>query len=133
MQPCPARPKAARRLDLRRLPLLHDDSPDGWRRWLAAARITGVDVDRGHTFTDANLTLQAAADGLGVAVGRRVLVEPELRSGRLVRPFAISVPADPSYYLVSAEHTADLPKVQDFHAWLRDEIGRQTADRDCQP
>jgi LysR family glycine cleavage system transcriptional activator len=116
-----------RSLDLGTATLLHDDSTDGWRRWLSAAGIDGVDVERGHTFTDTNQTLQAAADGHGVALGRRVLVESELASGRLVKPFAKSIPHDPAYYLVTAEHAADLPKVRAFRAWLLDEIARPPA------
>jgi DNA-binding transcriptional LysR family regulator len=108
--------------DLRRCPLLHDDSPDGWRRWLVAAGVSGVDVERGHTFTDANHTLQAAGDGHGVALGRRVLVERDVAAGRLVRPFATAVPCEPAYYLVTSEHAVDLPKVRAFRAWLLDEI-----------
>jgi LysR family glycine cleavage system transcriptional activator len=120
--------RTRRALDLRRCVLLHDDSADGWRRWLRASAGVGigagVDVGRGHTFTDANLTLQAAADGHGVALGRRVLVARDLASGLLVRPFAQSVPCEQAYYLVTSEHAADQPKVRRFRAWLLDEIAR---------
>ena len=111
-------------LDLHRCTLLHDDSPDGWRRWLHAAGIAGVDVASGHTFSDANLTLQAAADGHGVALGRRVLVSGDLAAGRLLRAFARAVPCEQAYYLVTSEHAAELPKVRLFRAWLLDEIAR---------
>ena len=119
-----AGPGSRRALDLRRCVLLHDDSPDGWRRWLRACGVSGVDVGRGHTFTDANLTLQAAVDGHGVAMGRRVLVARDLASGRLVRPFAQSVPCEQAYYLVTSEHAAEPPKVRLFRAWLLDEIAK---------
>ncbi|HVR62847.1 MAG TPA: transcriptional regulator GcvA [Polyangia bacterium] len=111
-------PARRRALDLRRHPLLHDDSTDNWRRWLRAARIGNVDPEQGHIFSDASLTLQAAAAGLGVAMGRRVLVEGELAAGRLVRPFALSVPCDPAYYLVTLDQTAALPRVRAFRAWV---------------
>src|SRR6266700_157043 len=116
-------------LDLRRCTLLHDDSPDGWRRWLRAAGVARVDVASGHTFTDANLTLQAAADGHGIALGRHALVQPDLAARRLVRPFARSVPCEQAYYLVTSEHAADLPKVRRFRAWLLDEIASDQARR----
>jgi LysR family glycine cleavage system transcriptional activator len=108
--------------DLARLTLLHDDSPDDWRRWLRATGAAGVDAERGHVFTDASLTLQLAVAGRGIALGRRVLVEGELAAGRLVRPFPQSIPSDPAYYLVSSPHTADLPRVRAFRAWLLDEV-----------
>jgi LysR family glycine cleavage system transcriptional activator len=119
--------------ELARCPLLHDDSPDGWRRWLAAAGIAGIDVERGHTFTDANHSLEAATDGHGVALGRRVLVERELAAGRLVRPFTRSVPCEPAYYLVTSEHAVDLPKVRAFRAWLLDEIASAGAGDKARP
>ena len=111
-------------VDLQRHPLLHDDSPDGWRRWLRKVGRTDVDAERGHVFSDANMTLQAAADGHGVALGRRVLVADDLATGRLVRLFESEgeLPIDEAYYLVSSEHAAETPKVKAFRAWLLDEI-----------
>lgn len=125
----PALVKGRARLDLRRHPLLHDDSPDTWRRWLRAAGATDVDPERGHIFTDASQTLAAAAAGLGIAMGRRVLVERELTARRLIRPFPLSLPSDQSYYLVSTPHAADLPKVQAFRTWVLGEIGRASRRR----
>ena len=127
------RARRRRGIDLARATLLHDDSPDNWRRWLRAAGIAGVDADRGHTFNDANLTLQAAVDGHGVALGRRVLVLRDLAAGRLVRPFAVTVPCEPAYYLVTAEHATDLPKVRAFRAWLLDEIARDARPAQGRP
>jgi LysR family glycine cleavage system transcriptional activator len=109
------------RVDLQRQPLLHDETPDGWRRWLRAVAATDVDAERGHIFTDASLMLQAAADGHGVAMGRGKLVERELAEGRLVRPFAEAVPSEHAYYVVTSEHTAELPRVKAFRAWLFEE------------
>ncbi len=77
---CAAPARRGRALDLRRLPLLHDDSPDGWRRWLRATGRSDVDPERGHVFTDASMMLQAAIDGHGVAMARRALVRG--RTGR---------------------------------------------------
>jgi LysR family glycine cleavage system transcriptional activator len=116
-----------RALDLRRHPLLHDDSPDGWRRWLRAAGRSDVDAERGHIFTDANMTLDAAAEGHGVALGRRVLVAGDLAAGKLVRLFEAALPTDEAYYLVSSEHSAELPRVRAFRGWLLAEIGASAA------
>jgi len=107
--------------DLHRLTLLHDDSPDDWRRWLRAAGAGDVDAERGHVFTDASMTLQLAGEGRGIALGRRALVERDLAEGRLVRPFVPSIPSEPAYFLVSAAHTADLPRVQAFRSWVIDQ------------
>jgi LysR family glycine cleavage system transcriptional activator len=112
--------------DLARLTLLHDDSPDDWRRWLRAAGASGVDAERGHVFNDASMTLQLAVEGRGVALGRRVLVAGELAAGRLVRPFPKGIPSDPAYYVVSSPHTTDLPRVQAFRTWLFSQVSAAT-------
>jgi LysR family glycine cleavage system transcriptional activator len=123
------RPALRRPTDLRRHVLLHDDSPDDWRRWLREAGVSQANPERGHIFTDGSMMLQAAADGQGVALGRQVLVAGDLASGRLVRPFASSpvLATDRAYYLVTSEQTSELPRVQAFRAWLLDQVAAVSA------
>jgi LysR family glycine cleavage system transcriptional activator len=65
------------------------------------------------------MTLQAAIDGLGVAVGRTTYVEGDLASGRLVIPFDIKLPVDAGFYLVSPEASSDTPNLRAFRNWLQ--------------
>ena len=46
------------------------------------------------------MTVQAAIDGLGVAIGRTAFVEGDIAAGRLVVPFDITLPIDVGFYLV---------------------------------
>ena len=111
--------KALRRpADLRHVTLLHEDMRESWRMWLLAAGVAGVDPERGPGFSHANMAIQAAVDGQGVALGRTPLVAAELAAGRLVKPFAISLPAEFAYYLVCPETTAERHKNAAFRAWL---------------
>jgi LysR family glycine cleavage system transcriptional activator len=64
------------------------------------------------------MTVQAAIDGTGVAVGRTSYVEADVAKGRLVVPFEITLPADAGFYLVSPEAKADSPKLRAFRQWL---------------
>jgi LysR family glycine cleavage system transcriptional activator len=112
-------PKGLRRpADLARFTLLHDEAHDDWARWLRLAGQSGVDAARGPIFTDASMLLQAAIEGQGVALGRRVLAEAELGAGRLVRPFPESLPVDRRYFVVSPEMRADEPKIAAFRTWV---------------
>jgi LysR family glycine cleavage system transcriptional activator len=104
--------------DLRHVTLLHEDMRESWRMWLLAAGVDDVDPERGPGFSHANMAIQAAVDGQGVALGRTPLVAAELAAGRLVKPFDISLPAEFAYYLVCPEATAERPKVRAFRAWL---------------
>lgn len=117
-------PALAAPADLAEHVLLHDDDHEGWRMWLMAAGVAGVDATRGPVFTDSAMTLDAAADGQGVALARSALVAADLASGRLVRPFGISLPAQFAYYVVAPEATAERPKVAAFRTWMVDEVRR---------
>jgi LysR family glycine cleavage system transcriptional activator len=115
--------------DLRHHVLLHDETTDDWRTWLAVAGVgadAGVDVTRGPIFTDASMLLEAALGGQGVALARRVLAAEELRTGRLVRPFAaeLTLPSARAYFVVAPRATADQPRIKAFRAWLMQEAAR---------
>ncbi|MDB5634384.1 MAG: transcriptional regulator, LysR family [Tardiphaga sp.] len=101
--------------------LLHSSGgyDDDWRLWLTAAGLpTDISKQPGLSFDMIFMTLQAAIDGLGVAVGRTTYVEGDLAKGRLVVPFKISLPADAGFYLVSPEAAANTPKLKAFREWL---------------
>jgi LysR family glycine cleavage system transcriptional activator len=68
------------------------------------------------------MTVQAAMDGIGIAMGRTSYVEADIAKGRLVVPFKITLPADAGFYLVSPEATADAPKLSAFRHWLKASI-----------
>jgi len=106
--------------DLANHTLLHSGGyEDDWRVWLTAAGIpTNISKHPGQTFDLIFMTLQAAIDGLGVAVGRSTYVEGDIAKGRLVVPFKIRLPADAGFYLVSPESTANTPKLKAFREWM---------------
>jgi LysR family glycine cleavage system transcriptional activator len=64
------------------------------------------------------MAIQAAVEGLGVALGREQLVEADIAAGRLVAPFDTVLPQDAGYYVVAPEATADAPKIALFRDWL---------------
>ncbi|ANK83587.1 MAG: transcriptional regulator [Rhizobiales bacterium NRL2] len=111
--------------------LLHDDYPVGWTEWLAAAGVSGVDPKRGPTFDNSAMLLQAAAEGLGVAMARHALAYADLLAGRLVRPFSITLASDFAYYLVHVPRVAEQPKVAAFRDWLIAEADAYRAQQDA--
>lgn len=105
--------------DLAQATLLHDELREDWGMWFAAAGLTGVDTARGPGFDDSGLLIQAAIEGLGVALGRSVLVQGDLDAGRLVRPFDVALSAEFAYYLVYPPDLENAPKIETFRTWLR--------------
>jgi LysR family glycine cleavage system transcriptional activator len=108
--------------DLAYQTLLHTSAggyDDDWRLWLTAAGLPAdVSKQRGLTFDLILVTVQAAIDGIGVAMGRTSYVEADIAKGRLVVPFKITLPADAGFYLVSPGARADSPKLATFRQWL---------------
>ncbi len=90
--------------DLRDHVLLHTSNAnsDDWRLWLTAAGLPAdFSKQPGITFDLIFMTIQAAIDGIGVAMGRTSYVQDDIAKGRLVVPFKIALPADAGFYLVS--------------------------------
>lgn len=110
--------------DLVGLTLLHDDSPDNdpscptWEMWLRAAGMPHIDSTRGPRFNQASLVIEAAVLGRGVALAKTALAAQDLRSQRLVQPFASSMAVEFAYYIVAPRAKLNLPKVSHFVAWL---------------
>lgn len=107
--------------DLRHHVLLQDRGLD-WARWLDVAGVKGLAAHKGPSFIDSNLALDAAAAGQGVALGRTLICADDLASGRLVRPFAVSVPFAEPYWFVCLPERSDDPKIVAFHDWLIEEL-----------
>jgi len=107
--------------DLANHTLLHVEMGyDEWQLWLTAAGLpASLATQRAMRFDDRLMALQAAIDGLGVAMGHAPIVEADLASGRLVVPFdAYQLPAEAGYYVVGPPETAELPKIKKFRSWL---------------
>ena len=90
---------------------------DDWPRWLAAAGVTRP-ASSGPRFEFYGQALQAAADGLGVAMGIRPYIDDDIAAGRLVAPFALSVPKGESWYLVYRQGRRDEPGFSAFRDWI---------------
>lgn len=113
---------------LQNFTLLHADVAKGigieseWHAWLQAMGAGEVDCSGGLSLHDPGLALQAAVDGLGVAMGYVELAQRELASGRLIAPFEKHIAHPWSYYVVTAKGKVDNRKVSVFKDWLRKEV-----------
>ncbi|MDP7427458.1 MAG: transcriptional regulator GcvA [Alphaproteobacteria bacterium] len=116
--------------DLDRFELLQVNVPqrqNDWQRWLQVAGVSGLKLEHAHRFDYSYLAIQAAIEGLGVAVTNRPFVSMDLTAGRLVAPFEIAAPAPHSYYLVCAEADAGKPKIAAFREWVLREAALERA------
>src|ERR1700709_948169 len=91
-------------------------SPHDWPLWRKASGVARVTA-RGPEFQYYGQALQAAADGLGVAMGIRPYIDDDLAAGRLVAPFALSVPKG-RWYLVYRDCRTGQRDFTAFRRWI---------------
>ncbi len=91
-----------------------------WRMWMLAAGVKDFNDTRGLHFSQTSLAIQAAIDGHGVALGDSTLVGDDLASGRLVKPFELSLrsPAQFAYHLITRRDTSGRPMTRAFRNWI---------------
>ena len=104
--------------NLRYYTLLHDAEYVCWRDWLRLAELDDINPEKGTIIDDTNVLIQAAIDGQGIALGSSAFVQDLLDSGRLVRPFDITLVNDFAYYVVCPESHLQNPAVRAFKEWL---------------
>lgn len=108
--------------DIEQGPLIHVTSTsEDWVAWAAETGRPPPDPAKGLRFDTIHMAFQAACQGLGVVIGRKPLVNPELASGNLVEVWD-SVFSNTSYWLVGAESRADDPRIVAFRSWILREI-----------
>jgi LysR family transcriptional regulator, glycine cleavage system transcriptional activator len=107
-----------------------DPWPD-WRMYLLAAGIKDFEDKGGLHFGQTSLTLQAAIDGHGVALGDSSLVADDIAAGRLVKPFELSLRAPPefAYHIITRPDTSENPLIEQFRLWCIEQA-RETQNRD---
>ena len=124
----PALLRGRRRLqpaDLATLPLLQQSTrPEAWRQWFDAMQVDAPMALSGPRYELYSLTAAAAAEGLGLALVPRLLIEPELARGELVVACPRPLKSGRSYWLVLPERGPERPALASFAAWLRQQARR---------
>ncbi len=92
-------------------------APEDWPRWLEAAKAEAP-FSYGPELGYYGQAIQAALDGVGVAMGIRPYVDDDLAAGRLVAPFPLSIPKGSQWYLVHRANRLAEPAFQVFHRWI---------------
>ncbi len=90
-----------------------------WQEWL---RDRPDDVVAAHgsgtTFENFGMVIEAAANGIGVAILPTLYIADELASGRLTAPFGPPIASTRGYYLVESKDESPSAKIEAFREWL---------------
>jgi DNA-binding transcriptional LysR family regulator len=96
-----------------------------WAQFVRQAGIGPVNFERGLVFDTALLAVQYALSGAGIVLVDTNLFAEEIRAGRLVRPFEVSLDDGFGYYLIT--HPEDLgdAAIALFRSWLIERFGNR--------
>ncbi len=107
--------------DLATQTLLHVTSvSEDWAAWRRLANVEAADSGRrGLRFDTIHMALEAAAQGLGVAIGRWPLIAADVASRRLVPVLGEPRRGRTGYWFVTRREELARPAVSRFRDWLR--------------
>jgi LysR family glycine cleavage system transcriptional activator len=95
-------------------------SPGDWPLWAKQAGVPRL-AAAGSQFDYYGQALQAAVDGIGIAMGVRPYIDDDLRAGRLVAPFAVGVAKQQSWHLVYRANRGHDDALRRFESWIREQ------------
>jgi DNA-binding transcriptional LysR family regulator len=104
--------------DLLSIPMIHMESTYQWTRWLKEMGIDAVPALRGPKLWHAHLVVEAARLGQGVALANSLLVEEDVKAGRLVEIVKSDVRLG-GYYLTAPKDRWRDPSISKLRNWLR--------------
>ncbi len=98
---------------------------DEWSIWAAGRGVTTEPNSTSLSFDSRSNVLQAAREGLGLAMDRRPFGDWQKSRGVLVEPIKEPVATGWSYYFVTTERGDSLARVRSMRAWLLALVAKQ--------
>ena len=118
--------------DLVQATLIHSMMrPEAWSTWLASAGLSDARPSRTMALANTALCLQAAADGVGVAMAQQAYVADDLASGRVVIPVRHVARTGGGYFLACDPRRREDYPLREFRMWAhRTSLEQQARVRD---
>ncbi|SEC89273.1 DNA-binding transcriptional regulator, LysR family [Rhizobiales bacterium GAS191] len=109
-------------IDWARATLLRISSVEhDWETWLTAAGVAPPETIASLSFDTVQLAVDAAAEGLGIAIGREPLIAGEIASRRVVPASDLAVEIDTGYWLTGAAGEETRREIRALHRWILSE------------
>jgi DNA-binding transcriptional LysR family regulator len=98
--------------------IVHENRPEAWENWARALGIAPPRAGKVIRFDSMSAVVQAAAQGLGVAIVSWPLARNRFDRGELVRVFEQEVTTKEHFYLAHRPEEADRPDVAQLIEWI---------------
>ena len=105
--------------------ILNIGNPPTWEFWAKETSTKLPSLPRRRKLGQANMVVQAAIKGQGVAMGRSPLVCDAIADGTLVQPFQQVARSQFSYWFVCTHDALKSKPIRAFRDWLFEEVARQ--------
>jgi LysR family transcriptional regulator, glycine cleavage system transcriptional activator len=103
--------------------LIHDERTEGWSEWFESIGIAAAEVSTGLDFSDSDLAMQGAEQGLGIALACVPLIQDFLKAKRLIRLSSRFLSTGESWFAVSTQKELANPVTLSTWNWLTGDIG----------
>jgi LysR family glycine cleavage system transcriptional activator len=113
--------------DLLTVPLIHEESTAQWRAWFVACRIEPPAALPGPCLWHANLAMEAARHGQGVALANDLLAREEIAQGLLRPVMPAGVVLEPYSFVTRRDRWND-PVIDHFRRWLIADLRARPAE-----
>lgn len=108
------------------LPLIHEESDDQWQNWFRANGVGSTPMLGGPKLWHANMAIEAAKRGQGVALANELIAAEGVATGALVEITTTDVRLA-SYVLATRSDQWRRPAVQQFRQWVQDALAGRAA------
>lgn len=99
----------------------NDETDFSWHYYFTNTASAPDDFQPDYQFDRADLMLQAVIGGMGVGLGRTLLIENDVEAGHLIS-IGPPVRMPSSYWLVCSPGFAETNRFEQLRTWLKDEI-----------
>ena len=97
---------------------------ENWETWFASQGRAMPATRRVHLGSTFVVSIHAALNGAGLAMGHDTVASDLLSSGALVRPCGHTVPMSAAYFLIAPPRHGETPASRVFSQWILDETAR---------
>lgn len=102
------------------VPLIHfSEIEDSWARWGTAVGVNGIESSSSLNLGSYDSVIQAAQQGLGLALGGLPLERSAISKGLLYRPFREKISFPHSCYAVYRTHDKQRQDISAFLSWIK--------------